>query len=84
MTMIFSVFDSKAQAFIQPLFSQTRGTAIRAFTQAANDQAHDFNRFAEDYTLFELGSFDPNTGKFDLHSTPESLCLASTVITATE
>lgn len=77
MLRIFSVFDSKASAFIQPFYSPTRGTAIRSFKAMANEPGHAFNLFPDDYTLFELGTFDPETAKFDLQATPESLGLAN-------
>lgn len=73
---ILTVHDSKAEAFIQPFFSQTPATGIRMFEQAANDSNTDFSRHAEDYTLFELGTFDQDTAKFELHQTPISLGLA--------
>jgi len=84
MVVMFSVFDSKASAFIQPFFTQSRGVAIRSFKAAAMDPAHDFHKFSGDFTLFELGSFDMNTGKFDMHSQPEMLALAATLIEGDE
>ena len=36
-----------------------------------------FSKYAEDYTLFELGEFDEATGQFSLHNTPVSLGKAS-------
>lgn len=71
--LIFSVYDSKAETFMQPFFTQSRGVAIRMFTSAVADKAHDFNRFAEDYTLFELGAFDEEAGCFQNHDTPVSV-----------
>lgn len=59
---MFSVYDSKAEAFIQPFFSQSTGTAVRSFEDAANQESHEFQKHAADYTLFELGDFDQNTG----------------------
>ncbi len=59
----FSVFDSKAEAYVQPLFSPTIATGIREFTSAANDESHAFNRFAADYTLFHIGEFDQVSGE---------------------
>ena len=58
---MFTVYDSKAEAFLQPFFSQSRGTAIRSFSEAANDEKHQFHRHAGDFTLFELGEFDQLT-----------------------
>lgn len=63
---IFTVFDIKANCYLQPFFSQTEGTAIRAFQQAANDQEHDFHKFAEDYTLFELGEWHERSGQINM------------------
>jgi len=73
---IFTVLDSKAEAFIQPFFSATTATAIRSFTIACNDQGHAFHRHSGDYTLFELGEFDQLSAIFDLHVTPINLGLA--------
>ena len=78
--IVSSVYDSKAAAFLAPIFTVTSAVALRAFTQAANDSGHDFSRYAGDYTLFELGTFDEQNAKFDLHATPQSVALASTVI----
>ncbi len=61
---VFSIFDSKAEAFIQPWYSQTLGTAVRSFEQAVNQPDSDFHKFAGDYTLFHLGDFDQANGLF--------------------
>lgn len=59
---IFSVYDSKAAAFIPPFYTPTKGMAVRSFKDAANDPTHAFFRNGEDYTLFQLGWFDDHTG----------------------
>lgn len=40
-----------------PFFAPTRGVAVRQFQAAVNDPNHELHKFAEDYTLFELGVF---------------------------
>ncbi len=77
---VFSVFDSKAEAFIQPWYSQTIGTAIRSFEQAVNTEQHDFQKFAGDYCLFHLGDFDQVKGIFTQLQSPTNLGLALTFI----
>lgn len=52
---IFAVYDSKVEAFMQPFFMPAKGAAIRAFTDLVNSKDHSFSKYAEDYTLFELG-----------------------------
>lgn len=59
---IFTIFDSKAEAFLPPFTSRTNATAIRNFTAAANTEDHDFHTHAADYTLFQIGTFDEIRG----------------------
>lgn len=59
---IFSVYDEKAEAYLQPFFALTKGSALRAFADAVNDPKHEFARHAADYTLFQIGFFDQETG----------------------
>lgn len=59
----FSVYDVQAASYLTPFFAPTSGLAIRSFMEAANTEGHNFKRYAADYTLFELGSFDDATGR---------------------
>lgn len=77
-TNIFSVYDTKAQAFIQPFFAPLPAVAIRMIRRAADDEASDFHRFSGDYTLFHLGSFDTDNAQFDLFDTPNNLGVLTT------
>jgi hypothetical protein len=74
--MVYVVYDSKAEAYLNPLFFQSKGVAIRSFTEAANDKESQMGKYPGDYTLFELGSYDPLTAKFDLHASPVSVGVA--------
>lgn len=60
---IFTIFDSKAVAYLQPFFSKTEGTAIREIKLAANQEGSQFKKYAEDYSLFNIGEFNEITGK---------------------
>lgn len=62
---VFAVFDSAVQAYMQPFFSPTSGSAIRSLTEAVNDPGHTFAKNATDYTLHLLGDFDDATGLFN-------------------
>lgn len=59
---VFAVYDSKAVAFLQPFFSESVGSAVRAFGDAANEEKSPLSRHAGDYQLYEIGTFDNNTG----------------------
>lgn len=80
---VFSIYDSKAESFVQPFFSPTPGTAMRSFEEACNDSETNFSKHAGDYTLYQLGTFEHNTGKFELLETPINLGLAQTFQRAT-
>jgi len=70
---IFSVFDSKADAFLTPFFSRNHLTAMRDFQQAATDESHQFHIHAGDFLLFCLGEFDDETGHITPTTAPENL-----------
>lgn len=62
MLKVFSVYDEKAGAYLQPFFSVNSAVAIRNFSSACKDQKSLFFAHPEDYTLFFLGTWDPSTG----------------------
>lgn len=57
----FSVFDSKLNAYLPEFLARTTALAIRQFSAAANKEGHDFQDYAADYTLFEVGDWDDST-----------------------
>lgn len=59
---IYSVYDSKAQAYLQPFFCPNAAVAIRAFQQAAIDPTHHFHTFAADFTLMQIGEWNELEG----------------------
>lgn len=61
---MYAVRDSAVEAFLQPFFSPTHGSAIRSLTEAVNDKDHQFFKNAKYYSLYHLGSFDDATGVF--------------------
>lgn len=73
---LFSVYDVKAEAYGKPFFIDSRGLALRSFSEVASDLTSEIGKYPSDFTLFELGSYDVRTGFFDLHKTPISLGVA--------
>ncbi len=60
---MFVVFDSKARAYLPPFFMPEAGQAVRVFSDMCNSDDHAFGKHPEDYTLFEIGTFDDREGK---------------------
>lgn len=76
--LLYSVFDSKVQLFAEPFFMRTRGEALRGWQEVANDKNTNICRYAEDFSLMEIGSFDESTGTFEnLPSGPQNMGLAA-------
>ena len=77
---IFTVFDEKAESYMQPFYMQTTGAAIRAFEDTCNDPASAFNKHPADYTLFEVGTFDDHNAEIKMLSGKIALYSALEVI----
>lgn len=71
---IFAIHDAKAEAYLQPFFMANKGTAIRAITDTLAQREHQFSKYPEDFTLFELGEYDDSNGIVSPHVTPLPLC----------
>lgn len=72
---VFGIYDSKVEAFLPPFMMKSKGEAIRALSSHVNDPQHNFCKYSEDFTLFELGSWDDSNAKYSLLETPHSLGL---------
>lgn len=73
MLKIFSVYDQKAEFFSNPYYDRTTAAGIRQFEAAVNDPGSRLFAAAADYTLFELGEFDEQSGSFHLHDAAANL-----------
>ena len=74
---IFSVRDSKAQAFLQPFFSAATGSALRAMSDAVGDANSPFAKHPEDYILYEIGAFNDLTAEITCLTPIQLLVCAS-------
>jgi lipoprotein signal peptidase len=74
---IFSIYDSKAEAYNSPFYMQTQSLAIRAFTDEANNVDSQIGKHPADFTLFYMGEYDDHTASFNLEDTKISLGVAS-------
>jgi len=76
----FSVFDDKANCFLPPFFQHTEGMAKRVFADAVRQNDHPFHKNAEDYTLYELGTFDDASGQIMPCKKLKMICTATEII----
>lgn len=61
--LAFAVRDAKAEAFVgSPIFVAARGLAVRSFADMVNNAETEFGKYPADFTLFEVGTYDPRNG----------------------
>jgi len=77
---IFSIYDTKAKFFTQTIAEKNSASAERNFKTAVNTDGTDFKRYPEDYELYELASFDNETGIVSPHSKPLLICSAAQLV----
>lgn len=68
--LLFSIRDSKAESFSPLAEFGTRMEAIRSLSDTMRDEESPFAKYAEDFSLFEVGSFDHATGWIEVHVQP--------------
>lgn len=62
---VFAVRDMKAEAFLQPFFTPTQGSALRAFGDACAKSDSPFYMHPSDYVLYEIGSYNDANAMLD-------------------
>ena len=75
-TKIFAVWDSKAEAYMQPFFASTVGLALRIFSDNVANQDSVLFKYPDDFVLFEIGLWDERTGEMINHEANINLGMA--------
>lgn len=73
---MYSVYDQGVGAFMAPFMLRSKGEAVRQFMNTVSDPKTEFFRHPDHFTLFELGDYDEQSGKFKNHPSPVSCGLA--------
>lgn len=74
---VYSIKDVKV-GYMQPFYQANNAVAIRAFTNAVNDEkVNNINQNADDMELWLLGQFNDETGVIE--SNVQFLCKANDV-----
>ena len=79
--LIVAIRDAASESYLQPQFVQTRGLALRSFGDEVNSQREGnlLNTHPEHFSLYEIGKFDPHTGRIDAPAEPEFITKATDV-----
>lgn len=73
---IFSIRDSKGEAFGQPFFQKTHGEAERNFKTLVSDEKSMISKFPEDFDLYYIGEYDDQKGLIKSLDTPQHITKA--------
>lgn len=80
-TLIFCIYDSIGQYFTPPFFAINQGDAVRSVTSLVNSkQEIPICQCPNDFTLYEIGSFDDASAFIETHSQPQHVCICSALI----
>lgn len=74
--VVVAVRDSAVDAFMNPFFAPSAGSAIRAFADEVSRDGSEMFKHPSDYELFALATWDSDTGRFVGREVPASLCRA--------
>lgn len=70
---IYSIFDSKAGAYLTPFFHRNNATAMRDMEQGVNDPSTGLHKYPADFALFCLAEWDDVAGTIFVLDHPEPL-----------
>ncbi len=79
---IFTVYDTKALAYLPPFFLPNELMAKRVFGDMADDITHQFGKHPEDYSLYEMGEFDDGTAGFEISKKAPALLITGLMAVA--
>lgn len=80
-TKMFTLLDTKAEAFGVPFFMPQTAMAKRAVMDLSRDPQSMLSKHREDFVLYEIGEFDDSIGSVIPYATPKNLGIAPSEIT---
>lgn len=79
-TKMYSVYDKKTGVYMSPFFANHDAQAVRMFTSACKSQDSLLAEYPEDFELYCLAEFDPDSGEIRALDGKKFLVAGSSVI----
>lgn len=76
---VCAVMDKCAECFVKPFFAVAEGVAVRDFLTESQNPESMLHKHAKDFSLYVFGTFDDNTGVFDLFREPRFVISADSL-----
>lgn len=73
---VYSVFDSAVKVFDRPFLQKTRGEATRSWVDVCNNKESKMFMHPQDFALFQVASYDDETGRYSNLQVPDPVGLA--------
>lgn len=70
---VYTVFDVKLGVYSAPFLAINKNDALRKVQDVLEDPRHLFTKHAEDFTLFEIGQYDDEKGRYEMHNAHEPM-----------
>jgi len=67
---MYSIFDAKSKLYSRPFYVINEQVAQRTAIDLVSDPGQPFSQHPEDFTMFEIGTFNDEDCKFDLLPSP--------------
>ena len=69
---IYTIYDSKAEVYGQPFLQLNQACCERSIRSMLSGNDH-YSKAPEDFTCYEIGSYDESTGTITAHDTPKAI-----------
>jgi len=76
---LFSILDQAANRYMDPFPGPTVDFGIRGFKEACRTDGHQFQKFPEDYALYHIATFHPDSGEI-FPITPHKIAMATSFV----
>ena len=74
---VYAIFDSAAHVFTAPTIDISDASAVRSFQQAIANSGSVMNFKPDDFSLYQVGTFDVETGALEPFTPPSRLIIGS-------
>lgn len=74
---VYAIYDSAAHVFTAPTIDISDASAVRNFQQAIANSGSVMNFKPDDFSLYQIGTFDVETGELEPFTPPSRLIVGS-------
>jgi len=78
--IVVAVFDRALGGFNRPFYVQARGLALRSFQDELNRPDSELAKHPADYELWQLGTWDEESGEFEGYKAKQRIALGSDLV----